>query len=224
MGENRLLDCGFWLNTDEEQVRAVLEQGADIMAVDEFGRTPLHLAAAYSDNPAAIGVLLEGGANIRATTGYGATPLHLAAAHSFHDAIIDSLLAQQADVGARVDLPDDPIFWANMGNPEPMLADLWLDYPDEVRGIVNGSTPLHWSARWSPGPEVSQRLLQSGAQVNARTAAGWTPLHWAATRIFGGDEIIELLVEWGAERDARTEAGETANQIGERFADRLGGA
>jgi ankyrin repeat protein len=50
-------------------------------------------------------------------------------------------------------------------------------------------------------------LLDQGAQVNARNAHGWTPLHVAAA---GGDPaVIALLLQHGADVHARSHIGTT---------------
>ena len=218
MGANQLLTRGFWLNADEAQVRDALERGVVIGAIDQFGRNPLHLAAAFSGNATGIDALLEAGVDIQTVTGYGATPLHLAAAYNLNHEIVRRLLAHGADINAKIDLPDAPIFWVDVADIEPMLASIWLDFQDDMREMVSGSTPLHWMIMWGAGVEIIQHLLESGAQVNAVNDAGWTPLHWAAMTSLYAEEKIALLVEWGADRDALTRAGETVHQVGERFA------
>jgi len=51
-------------------------------------------------------------------------------------------------------------------------------------------------------------LLAKGAQVNARNAHGWTPLHVAAA---GGDPaVITLLLQHGADVHAQSHIGTTA--------------
>jgi ankyrin repeat protein len=52
-----------------------------------------------------------------------------------------------------------------------------------------------------------QALLAKGAEVNARNAHGWTPLHVAAA---GGDPaVIALLLQHGADVHARSHIGTT---------------
>ena len=71
------LSCEGW-NTGEffeaatgDDVVRCLEDGANIEARDEYGQTPLHWAAEFSESPAVMKVLLDAGANIEAQAGRG---------------------------------------------------------------------------------------------------------------------------------------------------------
>ncbi|CAN0396846.1 unnamed protein product, partial [Ectocarpus sp. 12 AP-2014] len=65
---------------EEEHVdimRAVVERGANVEALDDDHNTPLHLAA-FFNRVEAIDLLLEAGANIEARDESDSTPLHCA--------------------------------------------------------------------------------------------------------------------------------------------------
>ncbi|TVR89521.1 MAG: ankyrin repeat domain-containing protein [Spirochaetaceae bacterium] len=57
-----------------EIVLVLIENGAELEALDYLGRTALHLAHRY---PSTVQVLLEAGANVNAQDSFGATPLHM---------------------------------------------------------------------------------------------------------------------------------------------------
>ena len=64
-------------------------------------------------------------------------------------------------------------------------------------GVLRGATPLHWAAHRNM-TDFCERLIQSGADVNARQAQWWrTPLAWAADA--GCAEAVELLLRNGAD-------------------------
>jgi ankyrin repeat protein len=73
-------------------------------------------------------------------------------------------------------------------------------------GAVGGRkdwTALHYAAR-SGSSDIALKLLEKGADVNARTPGGWTPLILAAEN--GRSETVHLLLQKGADVDAQTQA------------------
>lgn len=76
-----------------------------------------------------------------------------------------------------------------------------------------GNTPLHYSDN---SPETVRRLLESGADVNARNLDGNTPLMMQNGISVGGEDccygvpMVRLLLQFGADIDARNNAGMTA--------------
>lgn len=71
-------------------------------------------------------------------------------------------------------------------------------------------SPLH-SAVAAKDFGIAQRLLDHGADVNARQQGGFTPLHAAAQH--GDLAMAELLLSHGADRSARTDDGKTPYAI-----------
>ena len=77
-----------------------------------------------------------------------------------------------------------------------------------VKDDLKGATPLHYAAE-NGHVEIVRLLLQNGAEVNAKSNRGWTPLHWT-TVIFGHIDILHLLVENGADLEAQSNEGRRA--------------
>lgn len=83
---------------DNESVRWLLENGADVNSPRQVSRGfPIHFAV-YCGNCAAIPILKEFGANLNAVDGSGQTPLWSAVFLESHQAI-DALLSAGADPG-----------------------------------------------------------------------------------------------------------------------------
>ena len=70
----------------------------------------------------------------------------------------------------------------------------------------DGTTALHWAARWNQ-PDIVTLLLQAGAGVDAANRYGVTPLSLACVN--GGVSVVATLLAAGANPNTRTPAGET---------------
>ncbi len=87
---------GAWVDI----LRATIEHGADVKAVDRLGRTALHVAASNHEGTEAIDVLVEAGANVEARATCGCTPLYFAAS-CFNLKALTALLKHGAHVNAQ---------------------------------------------------------------------------------------------------------------------------
>lgn len=92
----------------------LIAAGADVNAPIDYGLTPLHWAASYSDI-AAVKILLDAGANADANFRTGQTPLYRACfcCSPVNLEVIDALINAGADI-AKVwaKLPADRVRWA----------------------------------------------------------------------------------------------------------------
>jgi ankyrin repeat protein len=95
-------------------------------------------------------------------------------------------------------LPPVPV-----GGPDvyPIHAATGHAYGTGFAGVSHRHAPDAWL------PAVQYLVEELGADVNARDANGFTPLHWAASR--GDNEVILYLVEKGADATAVARTGQT---------------
>ena len=218
---------------DREIIRLLLAHGARIDAPNDAGETPLHWAAtrgerrvaalllaagatldvfaiAGLDKAAALTAMLDARPHLVHARGPdGLTPLHYAA-YGGSPATATVLLARGADPDAVGGwFGGTPLHLAAYQGHGDMVAALLGAGADVGARDAGGWTPLHqfrfptWEARQGGRAGIAQALLASGA----RTDAGETPLHWAASA--GDTATAAVLLAHGADVQARDTQGQT---------------
>jgi ankyrin repeat protein len=155
------------------------------------GATPFYLAARNGDVPY-MKLLLEHGADPKISTEFGITPLMAASGLDYWEgesagpfagcteaerlAAVKLALELGNDVNAHADFGD----YKMVGDPEYTLMYYPLNLEElQDKGVGDprwsGSTALI-GAVVSDQPSIVQFLVDHGAQVNAKTKLGWTPL------------------------------------------------
>jgi ankyrin repeat protein len=161
-----------------------------IQAVDEYGRSPLHIAIQEGAPLALLGIILERGGKITALDAEGRTPLRLAVDIAAWDTV-RFLVRNGADIFAPA---------RDGKNPAYLVLDKG---PDAIRALFSGTvinarnhqgdTILHYAARHpGAGEETIRLLLELGANNTVRNQNGKSPPQIArdAARPIG---IIRLL-------------------------------
>ena len=110
-------------------------------------------------------------------------------------------------VSAGSIITDDLLHSAACYNQLGFLKHIQKMYQLNLNGVfVNNWTVLHRTAR-DGDLDISEYLIEHGADVNAKDKWGWTPLH--ETAYYGYPEICELLIEHGADVNFKDEGGNT---------------
>jgi ankyrin repeat protein len=153
---------------------------------------------------------LEKGAVIDIANDEGITPLQLAANMDNCEAI--SLLLQHcAQIEARSLSAPTALQYAAWKGHWIAFDLLLIGGADINVWNKQGETLLHEQARHSLNPSIVIKLLNQGANIEARTSQGYTPLQCAA--MSGNKTMFNLLLERGAKADIETAKGETILHI-----------
>src|ERR1043165_3032263 len=187
-----------------EEIKSLLEQGADVEEADNEGFRPLHWVSIYGKIEVAK-ILLKQGANIKATDSEGCTSLHLA---SLNDQIevAKLLLKQGADIKATDNEKCTSLHLASL-NGQIKVAELPLKQSPDIKPTTDeGYTPLHLACM-NGQTKAAELLLKQGADIKATTDEGYTPLHLAC--MHDQTKVAELLLKKGADVEATDNKGFT---------------
>ncbi|KAH8747739.1 ankyrin repeat-containing domain protein [Diaporthe sp. PMI_573] len=161
----------------EAIVKLLLEQGADVNAMDELGRSALGWAAGRG-HEAIVKLLLEQGADVKS-----ARSALSSAAEGGHEAIVKLLLEQGADVNAKHEVGSSALSSAALGGHEAIVK-LLLEQGADVKSARSALS----SAAWGGHEAIVKLLLEQGADVKSDRSA----LSSAAE---GGHEVIVKLLK-----------------------------
>ncbi|KAL4884606.1 ankyrin repeat-containing domain protein [Aspergillus karnatakaensis] len=158
-------------------LEGLLSNGADVRASDNMDRNALHLAimASGPDQVDIVKLLLLNDVDFCLCDKDNMTPLHYVVAQG-HTKLLDILLEAGADINITVQRRYQAECCQRMSTTSS-------DPVGPTHGISNavGLTPLHFAACIGHS-EMTEHLLERGADPNARSHHGDTPLHLALMR------------------------------------------
>jgi ankyrin repeat protein/beta-lactamase regulating signal transducer with metallopeptidase domain len=200
---------------DLERVKVLIEQGADVMARNEKGATPLHRAARRGHRDV-VKFLLEHGADINAQDNKGKTPLYLSATWGGYKDMVKFLLERGADVSILDNDGWNVLHTAAEAGQWEILVMLMAEGLRPETGVAEnaspstaiGSTTLHLAVRYNQIAAV-KTLLATGMNVNIRNEKEQTPLYIAVLLRRSGVRLLECLLDAGAEVNVKTKNGNT---------------
>ena len=171
---------------------------------DSVGATPLMLAA-QNGHAGVAELLLELGASAGIVDGEERTALHYAARNG-DAAVVRTLLDAGASASTADAYGQTPLHTAaESGNEETARLLLGAGAAPNEPDRIFDSTPLHLAVRCNRVC-IAQRLVEWGADIDARNEGGRSALHIAAG--YGHTEAVKALLAAGADanlRDAREE-------------------
>jgi hypothetical protein len=178
-----------------EEITRLIQQGADVNAVDKEGGTVLMRAVPFNRNPEAIAALLKAGANVNAVGPGGVTALMTAVGRP-NTEVLAILLKAGANVHAV----------GPKGLTTLMIASGFALNSEEITLLVkagadvnatnkDGVTALIMAATFTRNPEVIAALLKAGADVTPQDPKGKTALDHAKKNdaLKGNVGVLRLL-------------------------------
>ncbi len=199
----------------------LIEQGADIHALDQRHNTPL-IIATYQGNPKILQLLLDQGANINAKNNNGNTALIFIARRG-HLQAAELLINRGADINAKNQKGGTAIREAAIQEQLEMAKLLILSgaeyadrlpiyakngYLERVKILIeaganinvkhprDGRTALVNAAK-KGYVDIAKYLLNKGADSNSAGNDGWAAINMAA--YYGFNEILHLLIQQDAD-------------------------
>ena len=206
---------------DVAEVRALLDQTADVDVTSADGATALHWAV-YEDRVAIVELLLDAGADVTSTNRYGVGAASLAAENG-NAAILERLLDSGVDPATTMPGGETLLMTAaRTGDTDTVRALLARGADPNARESRRGQTALMWAAANNNAAAIHV-LVEQGADLHARTdnpsrtpgrgfssapATGFTPLLFA---VRGSHlDAVRVLLDAGADVNDAVSDGQSA--------------
>ena len=186
----------------EPRTIATLMQNPQCSWGESDNVTPLHMAAAFSNNPALIRMLTRHGANANAMNDSHETPMHWAAGFANNTEIIDALVEAGASTTQANMSTLTPLQNAAATNSNPRMIDVLIEYGADIEATDSlGVTALQVAAIGPAQAEVIRALIRHGARIDVGAEENNTPLH-VATIFSYALELVAAFKEFNIRLDS----------------------
>jgi len=201
-----------------QAVRALVDLGAELEALDESGDTPLQTALSsiyFAPTDAVAMLLLARNADCLKPDRFALTPLHHAAARGGRP-LVEVLVEAGADVNSRAghDGTVTPLHRAAEEGNAPATAALLAAGAEMETGDVSGHTAFMLAVEFG-SRDVARLLVDAGCTIDCKDNRLQTPLHFAAR--YGEDALVKDLAAAGANPAASDRRGQTPLMILQAF-------
>jgi ankyrin repeat protein len=190
-------------------VKNLVKGGADVNVSAPDGATALHWAVHWNDLETAK-VLIAAGAKVDAKNAYAVTPLALACTNA-DPSMIEIVLAAGADPNATGFGGETPLMIAaRTGSAVAVRVLLTFKADVNTKEHSRGQSALMWAVAQGH-TDVARLLVEGGADVNARSTAGFTPMMFAARA--GSIDVAQMLIGAGARVNDASSDGSSPLQL-----------
>lgn len=194
------------ISSEGKIIDLLLEAGFDINAIDDFGRTPLHIAA-KSHNSVNFEILIDNEADVDALDDEGNSPLHHAVECWAANRKVSYLVDFTTNTNIRNKNEETPlhrsIIYFDKKNPRILIAkNACIHVADK-----HGNTPLHLAIIHGRIELVNQ-LAGIAPEFDRQNKNGETALHLAVLK--SNFPIVQILTEKGTDLRLKTTEGKTA--------------
>ena len=181
-----------------DNIKYLLEKGANITEKDSQKRTPLHYAAKYGHTQNIEILCPAGSKNGAIKDKFGYTPLHIAAWNG-HAETITKLVECGTAVDVAAKLKETPLMSA-VKRGHMNVVEALIEKGAKVEKMCARKKSLLMYAAMNGHFELCRFLLKKGLDPNHQDSAGNSVMHYAVA--YGWFDIVKLLLAAGADLHA----------------------